>query len=87
MLKSKKFKIAALVVGAFILALVSFAGGMAIGFRKAKFSYKFGENYERNFTGHGPSGMMDGRGSCFAARMAPSTASTSFPSSTLVTCH
>ena len=62
MLKSKKFKIAALVVGAFILVLVSFAGGMAIGFRKAKFSYKFGENYERNFTGHGPSGMMDGRG-------------------------
>lgn len=66
MLKSKKFKIAALVVGAFILALVSFAGGVATGFRKAKFSYKFGENYERNFIG-GPfqgsmGGMMGDRG-------------------------
>lgn len=63
-MKSRKFKIAALVVGAFILALVSFAGGVAIGFHKAKFSYKFGENYERNFVG-GPfqgSGMME-RGS------------------------
>ncbi|MCX6763076.1 MAG: hypothetical protein NT093_04895 [Candidatus Moranbacteria bacterium] len=63
-MKSKKFKIAALVVGAFILALVSFAGGVAIGFHKARFSYKFGENYERNFVGgpfQGP-GMM-GRGS------------------------
>lgn len=62
MLKSRKFKIAALVVGAFILALVSFAGGVATGFRKAKFSYKFGENYERNFVGgpfQGPMGMMD----------------------------
>ncbi|MFH0929902.1 MAG: hypothetical protein V1814_01480 [Candidatus Moraniibacteriota bacterium] len=62
-MKSKKFKIAALVVGAFILVLVSFAGGVAIGFHKARFSYKFGENYERNFTGHGPAEMMDGRGS------------------------
>ena len=62
-LKSKKFKIAALVVGALILALVSFAGGVAIGFHKAKFSYKFGENYERNFTGHESAGMMGGRGS------------------------
>jgi len=60
-LKSRKFKIAALVVGVFIIALVSFAGGVATGFRKAKFSYKFGENYERNFVGgpfQGP-GMMD----------------------------
>ena len=61
--KSKKFKIAALAVGVVIVALVSFAGGVAIGFHKARFSYKFGENYERNFVG-GPfqgQGMM-GRG-------------------------
>jgi len=64
-MKSKKFKIAALAVGAFILALISFAGGVAIGFHKARFSYKFGENYERNFVGgpfQGPGGMMGGRG-------------------------
>jgi hypothetical protein len=68
-LKSKKFKIAALAVGVLILMLVSFAGGLAIGFHKARFSYKFGENYERNFVGgpmqgpgmmeRGPRGMMD----------------------------
>ena len=73
--KSKKFKIAALAVGVVIISLVSFAGGVAVGFHKARFSYKFGENYERNFVGgpfqgpgmmdRGPKGMMDdfgGRG-------------------------
>ncbi len=67
-IKTKRFKIAALAVGVVIIALVSFAGGVAIGFHKAKFSYKFGENYERNFVGgpfqgpgmmaRGPRGMM-----------------------------
>ncbi len=64
-LKSKSFKIAALVVGVFIIALVSFAGGVAVGIHKARFSYKFGENYERNFVGgpfQGPGGMMGDRG-------------------------
>jgi len=73
-MQSKKFKVAALAVGVVIIALVSFAGGVAIGFHKARFSYKFGENYERNFVGgpfqgpgmmeRGPRGMMvDLRGS------------------------
>lgn len=44
--KSKSFKIAALVVGFAIIALLSFGGGVAVGLHKAKFSYKFGENYE-----------------------------------------
>jgi hypothetical protein len=63
-IKTRNFKIAALAVGVIIIALVSFAGGVAIGFHKARFSYKFGENYERNFVGgpfQGP-GMMEGRG-------------------------
>jgi hypothetical protein len=70
MLKSKKFKIAALAVGVLILMLVSFAGGVATGFHKARFSYEFGKNYERNFVGgpfqgpgmmeRGPQGMMRG---------------------------
>ena len=69
-IKSKKFKIAALVVGVLIVALVSFGGGVAVGFMKARFSYNFGENYERNFVGgpfqgpgmmgRGPQGMMRG---------------------------
>lgn len=62
--KSKKFKIAALAVGVVIIALVSFASGVLVGFKKARFSYKFGENYERNFIGGpftGPMGMMGPR--------------------------
>jgi hypothetical protein len=64
-MQSKKFKIAALTVGIIIFMLISFAGGMAIGFHKARFSYKFGENYERNFVGgpfQGLQGGMMGRG-------------------------
>jgi len=60
-LKSRKFVIAATIVGIFIIALVSFSAGVAVGFHKAKFSFKFGENYERNFIGpmhDGPMGMM-----------------------------
>jgi len=63
-IKSKKFKIAVLAIGVILVALVSFAGGVFVGFRKARFSYRFGENYERNFVGgpfQGPAGMM-GRG-------------------------
>ncbi|MFA6193290.1 MAG: hypothetical protein WC726_00300 [Parcubacteria group bacterium] len=62
---SKKIKIAIVVVGFFLIVFVSFAGGVAVGLKKARFSYKFGENYERNFVGGpppGPMGMMDGRG-------------------------
>jgi len=74
-IKTRNFKIAALAVGVVIIALVSFASGVAVGFHKARFSYEFGKNYERNFVGgpfqgpgmmeRGPRGMMDdfgGRG-------------------------
>ncbi|KKT72071.1 MAG: hypothetical protein UW66_C0015G0012, partial [Candidatus Moranbacteria bacterium GW2011_GWF1_44_4] len=54
-IKSKGFQIAVLFVGVIFVALVSFAGGVAVGLKKARFSYKFGENYERNF------GMMPNR--------------------------
>ncbi len=59
--RPKKFKIAALVVGIFFISFASFAGGVLIGLKKAKYSYKFGENYERNFIGgpfQGP-GMLE----------------------------
>ncbi|HBB37027.1 MAG: hypothetical protein UX02_C0002G0232 [Candidatus Moranbacteria bacterium GW2011_GWC1_45_18] len=58
-IKSKGFQIAVLFVGVIFVALVSFAGGVAVGLKKARFSYKFGENYERNFGGpfRGPAGM------------------------------
>jgi hypothetical protein len=58
-MKSKGFKIAILVVGIFFIAFASFAGGVLVGFKKAKYSYKFGENYERNFMGPRPMGMEE----------------------------
>lgn len=51
LIKSQKFKIAAIIVGVFLVALVSFALGAGVGFKKARFSYMWGKNYERNFSG------------------------------------
>lgn len=48
---SKKFKIAALAVALVLVILAGFAGGVAVGLKKARFSYRWGENYERNFIG------------------------------------
>lgn len=50
-IQSKTFKIIAAVVGVFLIAVVSFGTGVAVGLRKAKFSEDFGRNYERNFMG------------------------------------
>ncbi len=47
--KSKTFKIVAMIIGLILIILVSFATGMGVGLRKAKFSYQWGKNYERNF--------------------------------------
>ncbi|MFA5872158.1 MAG: DUF5666 domain-containing protein [Parcubacteria group bacterium] len=49
--KSKNFRVAAIAVGIILIIFVSFAGGVMVGLKKARFSYKFGENYERNFVG------------------------------------
>ncbi len=46
---SKYFRIGAAVVGLFLVSILSFAGGVTVGFRKAMFSTTFGEHYERNF--------------------------------------
>lgn len=49
--QSKKSKlIAGVVVGLLVLLLV-FKVGVIIGYRKANFSYRWGENYHRNFGG------------------------------------
>ena len=70
-IKSKKFKIAASVVGILLIALVSFAAGVRVGLHKARFSYQWGQNYERNFAGfgRGDGGMMGGdRGGMMGGR-------------------
>lgn len=52
--KSKAVKIIIAIVGLFLIILVSFAGGVAVGLHKAKFSSDWGKNYERNFMGERP---------------------------------
>ncbi len=48
-LRSKGFQATVIIVGVLLVALISFAAGLNIGMRKAKFFCAFGENYERNF--------------------------------------
>lgn len=62
MFASKLVKTTAIVIGIALVALISFSGGLAVGFHKAKFSYAFGENYERNFANGKFQGRDDGRG-------------------------
>ena len=59
--KSRSFKLALGIVGVLLLVFTSFASGVAVGLRKARYSYQWGENYERNFMGHerGNFGMSD----------------------------
>ncbi len=59
-IKSKKFKVAAGIVGAFLCALIIFALGISVGMHKGKFSCNWGKNYEKNFMGK--FGERDGRG-------------------------
>lgn len=58
--KTRIIIIAAIALGIIVLMLGSFAGGVKVGIHKAKFSYRWGENYEQNFMGGRPGG--DGPG-------------------------
>ncbi len=49
--QSKALKITLLALGAFIILLLVFQAGMAVGFRKANFSFRWAENYHENFAG------------------------------------
>ncbi len=49
--KSNSLKIGIVIVGEILLIFLVFASGVAVGLKKAHFSYRFGENYERNFMG------------------------------------
>jgi len=51
--KSKGVKLAAFIIGIILIAIVIFAAGVSVGFHKARYSYQWGENYERNFAGPG----------------------------------
>lgn len=49
--RSKLFKGILIGIAGLILLLLAFKAGTMMGFRKAGFSYKWGENYHRNFGG------------------------------------
>lgn len=49
--QSKTFKYTLWGIGALIVIFLIFKAGMLVGFKKADFSYKWGENYHRNFGG------------------------------------
>ncbi|KKP95428.1 MAG: hypothetical protein US25_C0018G0009 [Candidatus Moranbacteria bacterium GW2011_GWE1_36_7] len=55
--ESKYFLAALGLIGCLIAASVIFAAGVGVGLHKARYSYQWGENYERNFAG-GPDRMM-----------------------------
>lgn len=59
--ESKYFKAVLGILGCLVAAAIIFAVGVHVGERRAKYSYQWGANYERNFVG-GPKEMMGGRG-------------------------
>jgi hypothetical protein len=52
--QSKKFKSVIWLAGIIVVLLLAFKAGEFIGFRRAEFSYRWGENYYRNLTGPRP---------------------------------
>jgi hypothetical protein len=47
----KTFRTGLIVIGALIVLLLVFKAGVFVGYKKAQFSYRWGENYHRNFAG------------------------------------
>ncbi len=50
-IKSKKVAVLVATLFAFGVVVGTFSVGVAVGYRKARFSYAWGENYHRNFGG------------------------------------
>lgn len=63
--ESRKIKIALCVILIIIAVLLIFQAGMFVGFKKAGFSYQWGENYARNFAGPRGGIINDMRGGDF----------------------
>lgn len=70
-LQTKHFRKVLFRLGVFIIALLIFQAGMLVGFRKAEFSFRMGDNYYRAFDGDEvngyklPFGMSHLRGGAF----------------------
>jgi len=61
--ESKSFRGLLIGLALLIIFLIAFRAGMSVGFRKADFSYRYGDNYFPNFTGqkNGFRGGLEGR--------------------------
>lgn len=57
-LESKKVRIVIFTLGGIAAVLLIFGAGIAVGYQKAIFSSNWGMNYERNFFGGPPPGML-----------------------------
>ena len=84
--QSRPFKGIVIGVVLLIVILFSFGAGMFVGYNKARFSYAWGENYERNFGGphRGIFGFMPGDGFMNAHGTFGSVLNINVPSSTLI---
>lgn len=60
--QSKSFTVTIIVITSLIVLLLVFGLGVSVGYHKARFSYQWGENYDRNFGGpqHGILGVFGG---------------------------
>jgi len=68
--KSNALKITLLIVGEILLLFLVFSSGIAVGLKKAHFSNKFADNYERNFMGQHPD-MRDEKKPGFFGKIPP----------------
>lgn len=56
--QSRGFKIALYIIGGLLIFLIIFQAGMFMGYRRAAFTYKWGDDYYRNFGGKRGGFMM-----------------------------
>lgn len=49
--RTKTFRVICWLIAGLIVFLLGFKAGLAIGFRKANFSFQWGDNYHKNFGG------------------------------------
>ncbi len=63
--QSKKFKIGLLSLGGLIVLLLVFQLGVFVGFNKARWSFKWGDNYHKNFGGPKDGFLRDFQGKDF----------------------
>jgi len=63
--QSKAFKITLWIVGGLAVALIVFKAGVEVGYRRANFSYRWGEKYHQNFGGPRGGFFEDDRGQGF----------------------